>query len=404
LYGTLQGHQDGGACLLYRQAENFPGKSIPPSAFWESAEKSERTEAVLATLNREELPVVQVYKCPICGKDYLCRDHFDKELRCCEECAETKREAAAQEAEAKRKAKEERKAVVKRKKEQEQREEAKREEEQRQAAQKRLERGLVPMTYVEGGSFQMGSDYVVATSDEQPVHKVLVDGFYLGKYPVTQEQYQKVTGKNPSDFDSARYSSNWPVAHVSWYDAVVFCNRLSIQEGRKPAYELGGSSDPDRWGTAPNDDSPRWDSVKVNWEANGYRLPTEAEWEFAARGGVKSRGYRYAGSNYPNEVAWYCDNAVHGRGAVGEKRPNELGLYDMSGNVYEWCWDWYDGDYYKQSPAANPRGPVSGSNRVCRGGCWGSFTQHVRTANRSINTPTFCISRSIGFRVLAPAV
>jgi formylglycine-generating enzyme len=392
------GHQDGGLMVLYRQKVSVREKA-PRTENHGRSEKSERIEGVTAAPNREEPTGMRVYKCPICGlrnreeetfecrvcgRDYLCRDHFDKELRCCEECAETKRKEAEQEAETKRKAEEKRKAEAKRKQEQEQREKAKQEEEQRQAARRKLETGLVPMNYVEGGSFQMGSDDGDAYSDEQPVRQVQVESFFIGTYPVTQEQYQKITGKNPSCFAAKRDSAGRPVEKVSWFDAVTFCNDLSRREGREEVYTIKG------------------ERVNCVWESNGYRLPTEAEWEYAARGGVKSRGYRYAGSNDPDEVAWYWNNVEKETRSVGEKRPNELGLHDMSGNVWEWCWDWYDDGYYKKSPTVNPTGPSSGSRRVLRGGSWGGNAQSVRSAYRYFDTPSYR-SYDYGFRVFVPA-
>jgi len=143
--------------------------------------------------------------------------------------------------------------------------------------------------------------------------------------------------------------------------------------------------------------------VSVDWESNGYRLPTEAEWEYAARGGNQSQGYTYAGSNTVGDVAWYySSNSGSRTHTVGEKQPNELGLYDMSGNVWEWCWDWFGSDYYGSSPAANPTGPSSGSHRVLRGGSWGINAQYVRAAIRGDSTPSYR-DDNIGFRVLAPA-
>jgi formylglycine-generating enzyme len=236
----------------------------------------------------------------------------------------------------------------------------------------------IPMTYVEGGSFQMGS--TSGASDEKPVHRVRVDSFYIGTYEVTQDIYQSVMGSNPSNWKGDRL----PVERVTWYEAVAFCNALSRLEGRQEAYTISGTN------------------VSVNWESNGYRLPTEAEWEYAARGGAESQGYTYAGSNTVGDAAWYWDNSGDRTHPVGEKRPNELGLYDMSGNVWEWCWDWYGSSYYGSSPTANPTGPSSGSIRVLRGGSWNDSAQYVRTAFRGGNTPSYRIN-SIGFRVLAPA-
>ena len=166
--------------------------------------------------------------------------------------------------------------------------------------------------------------------------------------------------------DHARYDHllNLPVEKVSWYDAVKFCNKKSERDGLTPCYSGSGSN------------------VSCNFSANGYRLLTEAEWEYAARGGPESRGYKYSGSSNPDEVAWYRDNLGIKTHQVGIKKANELGLYDMSGNVYEWCWDMYDDGYYRNSPTSNPKGPSSGKYRVLRGGSWSDDTRYMRCADR----------------------
>ena len=202
------------------------------------------------------------------------------------------------------------------------------------------------MVYVEGGTFWMGSSD--GFNDAKPVHEVTVSSFYMGKYEVTQEEYQAVMGSNPSGFRG----NNRPVENVSWYDAVEYCNRLSKKEGLTPCYSGSG------------------DNITCNWNANGYRLPTEAEWEYAARGGINKDDYIYSGSNHINEVAWYYKNSGEMTHDVGTKKANNLGIYDMSGNVEEWCWDWYDEDYYSKSPRNNPTGATSGGRRVFRGGGW----------------------------------
>lgn len=228
------------------------------------------------------------------------------------------------------------------------------------------------MVYVEGGTFQMGSNS--GDSDEKPVHSVTVSSFYIGKYEVTQKQWTEVMGSNPADFKG----DNRPVESISWYQAVEFCNKLSQKEGLTPAYTINGRN------------------VTCNWNANGYRLPTEAEWEFAARGGNKSKGFTYAGSNNIDEVAWYDSNSGSKTQAVGTKKANELGLYDMSGNVWEWCWDWYGS--YSSGAKTNPRGP-SGSYRVLRGGSWYSSALYCRSAFRDGGGPDDGHDNS-GFRLL----
>ena len=221
------------------------------------------------------------------------------------------------------------------------------------------------MVWVEGGSFQMGSNN--GDSDEKPVHQVTVSSFWIGKYEVTQNKWQEVMGSNPSNWKG----DNLPVEQISWNDAVDYCNKRSIKEGLTPCYSGSG------------------DNISCDWNANGYRLPTEAEWEYAARGGVKSKGYTYSGSNDLGSVAWYDGNSGNQTHSVGGKAANELGIFDMSGNVWEWCWDWYDSGYYAKSPGPDPRGAGSGSYRGLRGGSWGSNDDYCRVADRVYNSPGY---------------
>ena len=199
------------------------------------------------------------------------------------------------------------------------------------------------MVYVEGGSFDMGATYEQcsdAYKDECPVHSVTLSGYYIGKCEVTQELWEAVMGSNPSNFKGAQN----PVERVSWNDCQEFVSRLNSLTGRT------------------------------------FRLPTEAEWEYAARGGNKSRHYKYSGSNNIFDVAWHGDNSGIRTHAVGTKTANELGIYDMSGNVYEWCSDWYGG--YSAGAQTNPQGPSSGSFRVLRGGGWSGNAWLCRVSNR----------------------
>ena len=203
-------------------------------------------------------------------------------------------------------------------------------------------------------------------NDEKPIHLVtLTQAYYLSKYEVTQEQWEAVMGNNPSRFKGG----NCPVEKVSWNDAIEFCEKLN------------------RSGKAPE-----------GWM---FTLPTEAQWEFAARGGNKSKGYKYSGSNNLDEVAWYCDNSDKQTHDVGRKFPNELGLHDMSGNVWEWCLD-LDGDY-SEIALHDPTGANKGSNRVIRGGSWCYYASNCRVASRNSSSPD---DRDdfIGFRLaLVPA-
>ena len=190
------------------------------------------------------------------------------------------------------------------------------------------------MVFVAGGTFQMGSN------SGEPVHTVTVSSFYMDATEVTQAEYRKVMGKNPSLFSGC---DDCPVENVSWHDANEYAKNV------------------------------------------GKRLPTEAEWEYAARGGSKSKGYRYSGSNDLDAVGWYDNNSDDKTHPVAQKQPNELGLYDMSGNVWEWCSDWYGS--YSSSPQNNPQGPNSGSRRVLRGGSWSSIVRYCRVAMRTGGPP-----------------
>jgi formylglycine-generating enzyme required for sulfatase activity len=221
-----------------------------------------------------------------------------------------------------------------------------------------------------------------------PAHPVtLTKDFLMGKYPVTQELYAKVMGRNPSHFISSpaygEAQARRPVEQVSWYDAIVFCNRLSILEGLSPVYRIQGSTDPKVWGAVPTSRNSTWDAVTVNWDANGYRLPTEAEWEYACRAGTTTT-YNL-GDSWSGDWGWYSGNSSDMTHEVGKKTPNAWGLYDMHGNVWEWVWDWHGS--YGSGVATDPTGPASGSNRVRRGGSWGYAAGDLRSAVRSNSDP-----------------
>jgi formylglycine-generating enzyme required for sulfatase activity len=261
---------------------------------------------------------------------------------------------------------------------------------------------MVEMIQIPGGSFQMGSnsDY----SNEQPVHTVTLSSFNMGKYEVTQEQWIAVMGNNPSSFTSSPASgevqSKRPVERVSWYDTLVFCNKLSMMEGLSPAYRISGSTDPANWETVPTSNNSTWNAVQIVVGSNGYRLPTEAQWEYAARGGNGSPGnYTYSGSDTVGDVAWYSGNSGNKTHEVGKKAPNGLGLYDMSGNVWEWCWDWYGS--YPSGAQTDPVGADSGSYRVYHGGSWGDPAEYSRSAFRGYGYP-FNWYDAIGFRLVRP--
>jgi formylglycine-generating enzyme len=237
------------------------------------------------------------------------------------------------------------------------------------------------MVLVEGGTFLCGSDEQPYAITER-VHQTTVSSFRLASTETTQALWKLVMGNNPSAFKG----DNRPVEKVSWYDAVRFCNALSVKEGLQEAYEIAGSI--------------------VTWkrEADGYRLPTETEWEYAARGGRYGTNSAeplkkapYSGGTEPNVVAWYEGNSGKTTQNVAGKAENQLGLYDMSGNVWEWCWDWYG--TYPRDPVIDPEGSSSeAGQKVLRGGAWFAPVNLLRTTYRYWSAPTFKVN-SVGFRI-----
>ena len=220
----------------------------------------------------------------------------------------------------------------------------------------------IEMVFVKGGCFQMGDTFRDGGEDERPVHEICVEDFYLGKYEVTQAQWKAVMGNNPSGFNDC--GDDCPIENVSWDDVKGFIEKLRDKTGKR------------------------------------YRLPTEAEWEYAARSG--GMGAKWSGTNDGNELthyAWFAENAEKRTHPVGQKKPNSLGIYDMSGNVSEWVMDRYDEKYYKQSPKENPRGPESGGYRVLRGGIFYDIARHTRTTSRDEYPQSYRIS-CVGFRLV----
>ena len=215
------------------------------------------------------------------------------------------------------------------------------------------------MIYVEGGSFMMGAadDDSEAWDDEKPCHKVTLDGYYMAETQVTQALWEAVMGWNPSNWKAP----NRPVECVTWDDCQKFLMKLNALTGMQ------------------------------------FCLPTEAQWEYAARGGKCSKGYKYAGSNDLGSVAWYYGNSNGETHDVKQKEPNELGFYDMTGNVWEWCNDWLAGSYYANSPEHNPQGPGSGYCRVLRGGTWCCDARRCRLSYRDLDGPG-CGGNGYGLR------
>lgn len=237
------------------------------------------------------------------------------------------------------------------------------------------------MVFVKGGVFVIGNSmdeeegYSHRMFRDKPAHQVTVNDFYISKYEVTQDLFEQIMGKNPSRFKGAKR----PVERVTWYEAVEFCNRLSERDGLSQCYVITGVD------------------VTCEFSAKGYRLLTEAEWEYAARGGHQSQvDYLYAGSNDADEVAWNSNNSNGETHDVGQKQPNELGLYDLSGNVSEWCWDWFAA--YQSEAIEFPTGPSSGTERVERGGNW-RFSEIIGKNTRRHFVPPNKSYHRLGFRI-----
>jgi formylglycine-generating enzyme required for sulfatase activity len=221
----------------------------------------------------------------------------------------------------------------------------------------------IEMVKVKGGCYKMGDTFGKGNSDEKPVHEVCVSDFSIGKYLVTQAEWKAVMGTSPSKFTGDRL----PVDSVSWDDTQEFITNLNLLTGKR------------------------------------YRHPTEAEWEYAARSGGKNE--TWAGTSDGarlSEYAWYKDNSARKTHVVGSKKPNGLGLYDMSGNVWEWVQDRYDSAWYGESPRDNPQGPMTGSYRVQRGGSWFNTAVNVRASHRYWREPSDRDGR-LGFRLALPA-
>ena len=241
------------------------------------------------------------------------------------------------------------------------------------------------LVLIPAGPFSLGNtgSYEGEYDEKPPVTIIISKPFYISKYEITQQQYKAVMGNNPSEFKG----DNLPVEQVSWYDALNFCNALSQSEGLTPCYTINGTK------------------VTSDFEANGYRLPTEAEWEYAAKAGTKTDFYSgkltYSGNSPidPNldKIAWYSANSSNATHPVGQKAPNAFGLYDMSGNVWEWCWDRYA--EYPSKETKDYQGPEIGTYRVYRGGGWRNLAWYCRSTNRDRNYLDDK-NNSLGFRVV----
>ncbi len=238
----------------------------------------------------------------------------------------------------------------------------------------------IEVVAIPGGWFEMGSKKTAP--DESPVHRVWVSPFWMDRYEVTQDEFKKYQLSDPSHFKNPKH----PLEQMNWTDAALYCNERSLAEGLEICY-----------------DEESW---QCNFQANGYRLPTEAEWEYACRAGT---GTKYSFGNSVRKLkvyAWFAESSSGKTHPVGQKKPNPWGLYDMHGNVAEWCNDWYCEDYYKQSPARDPKGPSNGKERVLRGGAWNSSADSCRSSYRTSDPSiddTCLASDAIGFRCVRNA-
>ena len=235
------------------------------------------------------------------------------------------------------------------------------------------------MVLIPGGHFLMGD----ADEIDAPVHEVEVDAFLMDRHLVTQQQYEALMGKNPARWKGSRN----PVEQLRWSDAVRYCNRRSERDGFQPCYDLG--------------------TLQCNFAADGYRLPTEAEWEYACRAGTASRYFFGDSPAKLGDYAWFDKNSGGHPRPVGQKQPNPWGLQDIVGNVWEWCNDFYDVDYYQVAPRRNPRGPDHGPNKVLRGGAWRFSADNCRSGYRYNESPGYadvCFGYDIyGFRCVRKA-
>ncbi|MCL2411130.1 MAG: formylglycine-generating enzyme family protein, partial [Treponema sp.] len=283
------------------------------------------------------------------------------------------------------------------------------------------------MVWVGAGTFELGRELGTAGSgDTTPVSTVtLTQGFYMGKFQVTREQWTTVMTENDNNITVPHPSwssalantqesaagfliNRRPATHVNWYEVIVFANRLSELSGLTPAYEMQTeansnvwSTNPATWGAVPTSSNTRWNNVRVVTGSTGYRLPTEAQWEFAAKGGNTADRYTFSGSNTADDVAWHWNNSGSSPRMVGLLAANGLGIHDMSGNVWELVWDWNGGRPPAGTEVDDPTGAPSGTFRVSRGGSWNNSAVFTRSVHRG-NTDPNNRGNNIGFRLVRP--
>ncbi len=269
---------------------------------------------------------------------------------------------------------------------------------------------LVPAVFVRvEGTTVTGNGKYNAIIDNETFTGVFVSGrtvevstFYMSDHEVTQAEYESVIGTNPSSFKG---KVNRPVEHVCWYDAIVYCNKKSLADGLNPCYTINNSTNPTDWGVVPSSSNSTWNAVVCDFTKNGYRLPTEIEWEYAARGGADgvalATQYKYAGTtDNLSGYAWYSINSDNTTHEVKKKTPNSLGIYDLTGNLYEYCWDWFnDNDTINSNTPVT--GATSGTGRICRGGCWREvYEKNCLVAKRHSYDPSNKSASYHGFRVV----
>ncbi len=278
------------------------------------------------------------------------------------------------------------------------------------------------MVLIPGGTYMRGDHFDEGWSGELPVHQVTLNSFYMSRFLVTQKEWRDILGSNPAH--SYGVGDNYPVYYISWYAIIKYCNLRSKAEGFTPVYTIDNSTNPADWGDVPDESNEIWDAVVCDFSANGYRLPTDAEWEYAARGGLEGQRFPNGatishGKNGDTQAnyrsSWRIDRPnyfydvsqteghhpdFNGTSSpVGTFPPNGYGLYDMSGNLWEWSWDWWH--YYTEDAQVNPTGPEAGSFRTVRGGGhWQYDAYYCRVSNRNLLMPLISYDRFIGFRVV----